>query len=417
PEVAFFRELVARWQALVTRLLTRAGQITIRERVSSPYLFTTPVRGAALVGREDVFDEIRRLWVRPGQRNSLLIHGHRRMGKTSVAQALGERCQLGADTRLLYRSMEGLHLERGQPGELYRALAFQFWLLVKDRLPRPDAAQLTGPAGRATFDEFLALFAEARGALRVVLVLDEFELLYHGLGTATANEVIKQLRDQTQTYPWLALALVGLSDLDDWRLSYHSPLLGWAPIAMDFLTPAQVANVLANPLRDADFPLDYSPDALSAIATQTHGQPYLVQIVGDLLVEHYNRLVFAEHQRHTDVFDAADVQAVLDDARFYETAAAYFEGVWGQAERGQAGETAVLTALAAQPAGLAEAALRAATGLADPAAFDKARDALARHKMILLVDGRWQHAVPLMARWVRHRPRPDAPAPGPDAGP
>jgi len=126
---------------------------------------------------------------------------------------------------------------------------------------------------------------------------------------------------------------VGLNDLDDLRRSYSNPLLGWEPIHVSFLDATQVANILANPLNYHDFPLDYAPEALDKIATLTNGQPYLVQVIGDLLVQHYNRVVFTKHQEHGAVFDVADIQTVVDDPKFYDTAAAYFEGVWNQVTR------------------------------------------------------------------------------------
>ena len=389
--------IINRWREVITRQVGRAGQRGILKEVASPYIFTAPVSGAALVGREDVFRRISSLWAHQGQRNSLLIHGHRRMGKTSVAQALATRCDFGADTELVYLSLEGQTLGEG---EVYVSIALRLWRLVKGELKMPEMNEYVKGHARIRFDVFLADFNEKRAGMRVVLVMDEFELLYRRMGSKQAEEIIGHLRTQTQVYHWLALALVGLSDLEDLSLSYQSALLGWEPIAVSFLDASEVAKVLTNPAGDPDFPLDYSQEALNEIFTITNGQPYLVQVIGDLLVQHYNRVVFTEQREHGPIFNPADVHAVVNNPHFYATAAAYFQGVWGQATKGQPGEGQILKALAVSKNGLTEAELQSAAQI-EGNTFIYARDSLKRHAVICPLDGRWHYTVPLMQRWVQ----------------
>ena len=280
-------------------------------------------------------------------------------------------------------------------------LALRIWLRFKSKLDKPDAEDFTGDNARNNFDFFLALLNEIVSSTRLVLVLDEFEMLYSRLGPVKANEIVAYLRAQTVTYTWMALALVGLSDLDDLRLSYNSSLLGWEGIRVSFLDEGQVKNVLTNPPQDPDFPLDYTPEALQTIATLTDGQPYLVQVIGDRLVQRYNHIVFTEHKEHSSVFDLNDVQAVLEDPGFYSTADAYFEGVWGQAARGQPGEIVLLKALARNRDGLDKAALQASIDL-DGTSFTHAIESLKRHDVLLYHKNDYiSYAVPLMCRWVR----------------
>jgi tetratricopeptide (TPR) repeat protein len=397
-EQVLVRSISNRWDEIVTREAGRVGSKEILEEVTSPYIFTAPVRGAALVGREDLFKRITSLWARAGQRNSLLIHGHRRMGKTSLAQAIVERSQLGSDTQLIYQSLEGQAISHG--GDLYFLLASRIWLRFRNILERPQESEFAGMSAGTQFILFMEMLNEVVGNTRLVLVLDEFEWLYRKLGAEVAHEIIRDLRNQTQTYSWLALALVGLSDLDDLRLSYDSALLGWESIRVSFLEAPLVASVLANPPNNPDFPLDYAPEALERIASLTYGQPYLVQVIGDLLVQRYNQFVFTEQRTHNGIFSVLDVQAVVDDPGFYDMAAAYFRGIWGQAGNGQPGEQAILRVLASHKDGLSEAVLAAAVAL-DAAAFRIARDALKRHEVIMKASNRWQYTVPLMRQWVK----------------
>jgi hypothetical protein len=219
----------------------------------------------------------------------------------------------------------------------------------------------------------------------VLIILDEFEMLYRYLGYAVANEVIDYLRAQTVTHSWLALALVGLSDLYDLSLSYSSSLLGWKSIRVSFLEREQVENILVNPPKDLDFPLDYTSAALQMISTCTNGQPYLVQVIGDYLVQRYNHITFTERRDHSGVFDVPDIETILEDPDFYTTATAYFNGVWGQAKRGFPGEVVLLKALAMHEDGIDEDSLRTVSEL-DEQSFNEAFNALRRHDILWCKD-------------------------------
>ncbi len=392
------KRVIDRWSTEIAHAATRLGKLSVTEYVGSPYMFTPPVTGKALIGRDDIFKRITSLWARPGQRNSLLIYGHRRIGKTSIAQALTSRCNLGDDTKLVYLSLEG---PLKHEGDLYYPLAFRFWQRFKENLDKPEKADFDGDNARVKFDSFLAILNESIQSSRCVLILDEFEYLYKQLGPLKADETIKYLRAQIVTYAWLALALVGLSDLNDLRLSYNSSLLGWVGIRVGFLNHEQVKTILANPPQAPDFPLDFTPEALELIAMHTNGQPYLVQVIGDQLVQRYNQMVFVEQREHSGIFNEEDVQEILKDPDFYSTAAAYFDGVWEQATKGQPGEVTLLRMLAKNTDGMDEPNLREVADL-DETIFMKSLQALIHHDVLCNKNGRVHYTVPLMYRWVQN---------------
>jgi hypothetical protein len=194
--------------------------------------------------------------------------------------------------------------------------------------------------------------------------------------------------------------LVGLNDLADLKRLYENSLLGWASIHVGFLNAEQVANVLANPAEDPDFPLNYTSEALTSIARLTNGQPYLVQVIGHLLVQRYNHTIFTENKDHSGEFDEEDVQAVVDDALFYDTAAAYFQGVWGQVTRGLREEILLLNVLARFEDGMDEPSLHRVVYLNEEG-FLQSLSTLERHDILCRKDGRVYYTVPLMRRWIR----------------
>lgn len=399
------RRVTELWRGDVARQAEQAGKIAISEYVPSPYIFTPPITHEYLTGRDDKFEDINRLWARSGQRNSIVINGHRRMGKTSVAQAIMYRCKLGDTTHAAYLSLEGHPLRH--EGELYQLLASRLWLIFRPALERPNPKDFTGGQARSNFDLLLLLIDRIIGNGSLVIILDEFENLYRQLGNEQANTTIAFLRNQTTSHNWLALALVGLSDLDDMRLSYQAPLLGWANLHIGFLDKDQTKNILANPSQNPDFPLTYSEEALNRLADETFGQPYLMQVIGDRLVQRFNRIVFRQHKEHSGKFEIEDVEAVLNDPEFFDTAAAYFDGVWGQALRGQQGEIALLKALALSNTSLSKEYLQTTTGL-QPALFTIALETLKRHDVVIDPNKNQngdhkqvKYAVPLMQRWVQ----------------
>ena len=200
-------------------------------------------------------------------------------------------------------------------------------------------------------------------------------------------------------HPKLAIALAGLHTLDEMTENYFHPFFASIiPIRVGFLTPGATRQILANP-GDEDFLLDYQPEALDRIYDLTHGQPYLVQLVGFLLVRRYNDLVFESGRPQDPIFTREDVEAVIDNPNFFSHGRYYFTGVWNQARQGARGQQEILTALAPEREGLEIEALGERVER-EPASLLAALDTLARHDVVEEKDGRWQIAVELFRRWL-----------------
>lgn len=209
------------------------------------------------------------------------------------------------------------------------------------------------------------------------------------------------------------MAFAGLATLHEMTHNYWHPLFGSVEnIRVSFLTPGAAYQLITNP--SPDFPLDYTEDAITHIIDLTNGQPNLVQHICHALVSRYNRQRFEEGREPAQRFTRADVVAVINAPDFDQTAAAYFRGVWQQAERSApAGQPTLLHALAADPAGLTAAELSRATGMP----LDATQAALAtllEHDVITEAEGRFSYTVKLMRRWVmRQQGSPDTASPDP----
>ena len=247
-------------------------------------------------------------------------------------------------------------------------------------------------------NRYLIHLHRAQPDRRYILVLDEYEVLESSLSPAEAREFVTTLRGLTQQYPWLVMALVGLHTLQERTADFYEAIFAWRPLKVGFLDEDGVAAVL-EPERD-DFPLSYDREAVALIYSLTGGQPFLVQLLGDSLIQKFNEQL-RRLTAPSATFTAADVQATIDDPRFYAQGNGYFTGIWGQAEKEPAGQHLILQKLAPYKEGLDEEALQQACAaqLSGPA-FRAALTALSVHDMIVAKSRVYVYTVELLRRWV-----------------
>jgi len=187
--------------------------------------------------------------------------------------------------------------------------------------------------------------------------------------------------------------------LDEMTQDYFNPFFASIiPIRVGFLSLGATRQVLANP--DDDFLLDYKPEALDRIYELTHGQPYLTQLVGFLLVRLYNDQVFEMGRPRDPMFALEDVATVINDPEFFSRGRYYFTGVWGQAAQGASGQQEILKALAPHLQGMNLDRLSQETGM-DETSLQEALKTLERHDVVRESDGCYCITVELFRRWVQ----------------
>ena len=198
------------------------------------------------------------------------------------------------------------------------------------------------------------------------------------------------------------MAFAGLHTLQEMTRDYWHPLFGSVTgIPVSFLGHDAAWRLITQPT--PEFSLDYDRDAVEHIIALTHGQPYLVQLAAHGLVTRFNRQTFEQGVERARRFGLADIEAVIDAPEFYRDGDAYFTGVWRQAETSEPpGQTVVLGALAQSEAGMLDEEIARQTELA-PEKVERALETLARHDVVVEIEGRWQFTVELMRRWVAQR--------------
>lgn len=402
PEQTILRRLLGQWRKLVSEAGGEEGRAQISGPVPNPYIAGNPVIGDLFVGREDIMGELEELWTKPGQCPSVVLYGHRRMGKSSILQNLGDR--FGAQTVIIDFNMQRVG-NIASTGELFHALALELY----DSLPPAGQQELGEPQEESfttrnpynTLNRFLKQLDGLRGEGRFIITLDEFELLEEKIEQQRLEpNLLDYWRGLIHTYPWWIMAFAGLHNLEEMRRDYWHPLYSSVKaIPVSFLSPKAALRLITQP--SPDFDIDYDPEAIERIINLTNGQAYLIQHICHALVTRFNRQTFEEGREGKRRFTLEDVETVINAPEFYRDGNAYFHGVWDQAEKSQPeGQLKILEKLSSAEMSLPE--LVEETALTEQQVL-QALTALKNHDVIEQRGDNFVYRVKLMRRWVARR--------------
>ncbi len=386
--------IVENWKNSLLNVASKIGELSIHKTLLNPYIIGDPVQGMLFVGREEIMRQLEEVWINKQKLQSAVIFGHRRMGKTSILRNISTR--LDEKVKLVYVNLLTVGNSIQGVGEVLMAIADS--LSDTLQIPPPDDHSLINLPYR-TFERYLKQIETQLGDTGLIIALDEFEQIEELIKSdRIPKDFMGVLRGMVQMSPKIAFALAGLHTLEEMTEDYFNPFFASIiPIRVSFLERATCRYLLANP--GEDFPLDYKPDALDYIYDLTAGQPYLVQLIGFLLVRRYNDQVFELGNKRDPMFTIADVDGIINQPEFYQNGRYYFTGVWQQAGEGSPGQQQIIKAIAPHPTGLDFNTLQTITNL-DPNSLQNALDTLSRHDVIIETDHHWRIIVELFRRWV-----------------
>jgi hypothetical protein len=349
-------------------------QVKATRGIPNPFVLGNPVterQANVFAGRQDIVEQVEECVLGARQAPTILLHGPRRMGKTSILKQLPRL--LGPDfapalvdcqnpavisskaTLLRYLSREisaGLRLRRVLVDPLtHEALAAEPYTVFHEWLDDVEAAM---PLKQ-----------------RVLLCLDEYENLQRILDAGWGEEFLDALRHTLQHRAKVVLMFTGAHTFAEQGAAWTNRFLSAQRVRVSFLTRQEVMPLLTRPM--PEFDLTYTDGALDALYHATHGQPFLTQVVAFHLVESLNK-------QQRKVARPEDVETAINLALVRNSE--YFDSVWFDA--GSEGQ-AILTALA--------------RGEPVPA-LPRAESWLREHD-VLGEDGGF--AVPMVERWVRKK--------------
>jgi WD40 repeat protein/tetratricopeptide (TPR) repeat protein len=300
----------------------------------NPYIAGAPVTEKTMFfGRQDVFDWVRRSLTGKFVDHILVIHGQRRVGKTSVLKQIP--FHLPGTYIPVFFDLQG---------RTHTSIDRFLWRLAKEitrTLPTSEDVSLADFT-RDQFSEdpelfenqFLPQISQAIGDRRLLLVFDEFD----SLEDPTAKEMLAQdlipylSRLMHAPGPLAFIFCIGSSGrkLEHMQASYTDFFRIALYRKISFLEKEEATRLITQPVAGV---IEYAPQAVEDIFRITSGHPYFTQLVCHEL---FGRCQKSGRLR----VGPQDVEAVLDDV--VERGTVNLKFVWDDASDP---ERYVLTAL------------------------------------------------------------------------
>jgi hypothetical protein len=381
------------WKKNLLQNASKIGDDSTLKPSIQPYVIGDPVQNQVFVGRTDIIKQLEKIWLCSNQIQSVILYGHRRMGKTSILINISD--QLGSKVKLAYINLNGLGDIAGVD-EVFMAITDAISEILN--IAPPHDQDLSQSPYR-TFKRYLKQIAQNNlTEYSLIIALDEFETIENLIqAKKISSNFLGFLRSMMQLSPKIAFAFAGLHTLDEMTADYFQPFFASIiPIRVNFLSEGATRQLLANP--NDEFLLDYQPEALDLIYQLTSGQPYLVQLIGFYLVGHYNDQ-FEMGKPRDPILTMEDVNIIINDSEFFKKGRYYFTGVWGQASHNAPAQQEILRAIAPYSQGLDILSIEAITGI-NQTTLEIALKTLERHDVIQEKTGKWSIIVELFRRWV-----------------
>jgi len=247
----------------------------------NPFIVGNPVRSADMFfGRKREFEYVRATLADQRQGCVIVLTGERRTGKTSILYQISDG-RLGEGSVAVFLDMQGLIVENDR--ELLSIIASR----IQKACPRED--HQSDGSFRETpfvgFSNFLSGSLERLGGKRLLLLIDEYELIEERISSGKlSREVPNFLNSLLEANPSLSLVLTGSRSLDLkplWR-----PLLAKSSFReISFLDRSDAEDLIRFPLLGKAI---FKLSVLEAIIRLTNGHPFFTQLVGQTLVDVLN---------------------------------------------------------------------------------------------------------------------------------
>jgi tetratricopeptide (TPR) repeat protein len=278
---------------------TPSGTIAEVEGIMNPYQAGKPVLPTepSFVNRKRLLVQIRGALGTGRSGNVILLHGLRRMGKSSIAKQLLE--DHASNDHPVFLSFQAKDLA-GQTGDLLE------WIAAGIAAGARDVFAYQSPPAQYWREDPSRCFSEFREQLkaniderRIIVILDEFDVLLEMIERAMIDPgILGVLRDVMQHDSHLGFVVVGTNRVLDaiGRYSAHMFAL-MTPFKVGFLEREEASALIRNPAQGL---LTFDDQAINKIIEETGGCAYFIQLLCFDLV---NKVVYWDHRNHVTVLD------------------------------------------------------------------------------------------------------------------
>jgi len=292
--------------------------------IRSPYIAGPAIPPEAtdiFFGRKDVLRTINETLVGGQRDNILVIHGLRRVGKTSILNNLLATMQEPYIPVLI--DMQGYSGDDYQTGELLFAIAEIINREVTRRgikvPPVSEETFLSKPT--YAFRRFIDKITAGLAGHRLLLMFDEFEVMIRKVADGVLDpSILDFMRNLMQHQPKLSFLFSGADQLLEMIASYATIMFNLAiPIKISFLDLDSARQLIEEPARRVG--VEFHPVAVQRILANTAGQPYFIQLICHHLIQRLNR----EERRFVTVVDA---ESVMKELVTSVAKATHFDYLW-----------------------------------------------------------------------------------------
>ena len=382
-----WQNVIKHWQNVIQLELEQL-QRQSQSEILNPFLYGNPLtrdRAQLFKGRSAFADQIVRQ-ILDRNRPTIILHGPRRCGKSSFLINL---------PRLLTSDYLPVYIDAQSQSASQSEADFCFTIVrAIHRDARSQQVLLPAPPKREEFyrrpytqlEDWLDTALTQLGDRRILLNIDEFE----AIGTAMeqgriSTNLFDELRSLIQHWDRLSFLFSGVQTLDELGTNWSSYFISAMPIEMTYLNPNEARELLLNP--DPEFTLEYDTGIVDQILSLTRCHPYLLQLLGWVLVQLANTT-------HTQLVTPTLLQSAIPEA--YINGIGYFTNVWEQftgttpTEITTGQQQLLALAQGQQPHPTDEAA-------------QKSLQRMLRYHIIEKINNQYKFEVPLIERWVREK--------------
>jgi tetratricopeptide (TPR) repeat protein len=239
----------------------------------NPYVIGVPLTNdASFYGRQDFFNFIKGV-LEAAKQNVIVLYGQRRIGKTSVLHRAAKWLEEQGSFLPVYYDLQGK--ERLNLGEVLENLAHT--MTRRLNLARPDAA-LFDDQGNYFGDRFLPLVFDRLGEGRLVLLVDEFDVLSDEIESprAASKTLFPYLQDLIVTRPQIGFVFVVGRRIEELATHFQAIFKQAVYRRVGHLKPEDSRALIVEPARGM---ITYSDDAVRQIHNLAAGHPYFTQLI------------------------------------------------------------------------------------------------------------------------------------------
>jgi hypothetical protein len=262
--------------------------------IENPYNAGNPIAGDAVHlyrGRQDAYDFIDQNILVKGNRHTIVCHGLRRTGKTSLLYRIVEKGFSDKRIAAVYLDIQGVYDEK------------DFYLSLSDGINK--ALEMDHTPEINHFGDFKRFVKTLKTEKIIALLIDEFEELQMRVESNKMDKsVFSNIRHLMQHEPKLLFVFCGTHKLEEMAADYWSIFFNTALyLKINFLNKENTIQLITEPVSNQ---LTYDELAIEHIYKLTHGQPYLTQLICHTLVSDLNDNQKRNYANINDVDTAVD---------------------------------------------------------------------------------------------------------------